>query len=170
MPKIIFKISIILLTFFATILIARAETDQFELSNDPCGDLFNSISNNIQTLQNAPGLSRQYYGFSIEPAFIDGHELDGVSSKDEVENFLIVTEVPNQNDNTYYMMDENNVYQSYIKSESSTGSVYKTDGLMVGDLIYEINGLKVNSNNFYDAWQNLYLYYGKNYSFTEYGR
>ena len=69
MPKIIFKISIILLTFFATILIARAETDQFELSNDPCGDLFNSISNNIQTLQNAPGLSRQYYGFSISIKF-----------------------------------------------------------------------------------------------------
>ena len=169
MSKIFIKLIFFCFFYLLSIANISANEDEHVLSNDPCGDLFKKITENVMTLQNAPYLGSQFYGFSMEPAFMFGHDIDGISMPDELEDHMIVTNIPDQNSNTFYLEDKAGLYTPYIKSLlNSTNKQYEINGLMEGDLIYKINGIKLNMEEFYDAWSSIYHYYGKNYSFIEY--
>lgn len=166
--KIILRKVIFFIFIFCSYSIA-SDVENFELSSDPCGDLYKKISQNIKSLQNAPYLSGMYFGFEVEPAFVDGHELDGISEIDEIDDYLMVTYIPQQNKSTFYTETESGEYVSYILSNNPNyEGKYKINGLMEGDRIYSINGTKPDMDSFYEAWQSLYLNYGKKYSFVEY--
>ena len=62
--KVILRKVILFIFIFCSYSIA-SDVENFELSSDPCGDLYKKISQNIKSLQNAPYLSRMYFGFEV---------------------------------------------------------------------------------------------------------
>ena len=149
MSKIFIKLIFFCFFYLLSIANISANEDEHVLSNDPCGDLFNKITENVMTLQNAPYLGSQFYGFSMEPGFMFGHDIDGISMPDELEDHMVVTNIPDQNSNTFYLEDKAGLYTPYIKSLlNNTNKQYEINGLMEGDLIYKINGIKLNMEEF----------------------